>query len=295
MDSPKVVSCGGHPTIKFAAEELRRYLALTGAKGTGEIHVGQISAFPVGVPPVVDDPEFDDAIDIQVSGGAGHIAGVNPRSALIGVYRYLTELGCRWVRPGADGEIVPKLDSLPDVRLREGASYRHRGVCIEGSTSFEHVRDLVDWMPKVGFNAYFTQFREAHFFWDRWYGKHDDPASQAESISVEDAREYTRRTVVELEKRDMLYHAVGHGWTCEPFGIGGTGWTQEDAGPPENVRQYLAEMNGKRDFFHGVAINTNLCYGNPEARRIINEEIADYSEKHPDIDVMPFQTRSKAC
>jgi hypothetical protein len=37
-----------------------------------------------------------------------------------------------------------------------------------------------------------------------------------------------------------------------------------------------------------IGINTNICFGNPEARRIVNEEIANYSEKHPDIDIIHF-------
>ncbi|MDO8586894.1 MAG: DUF4838 domain-containing protein [Armatimonadota bacterium] len=288
MALPKVTVNAPHPTIAYAAEELRRYLEQIGADGAGEIRIGLASGFAEVEAFDVADAEVDDAIDIDVRGGSGHIAGVNPRSVLPGVYRYLSELGCRWVRPGADGEFVPRLESLPDVKLRETASYRHRGICIEGSTGFEHVRDLIDWMPKVGFNAYFTQFREAHTFWDRWYSKGDDPASRNKPISIEDAREYIRRTVTELEKRDMLYHAVGHGWTCEPFGISGMGWEQHEGEPPESVKQYLAELDGERKFWHGVPLNTNLCYGNPEARRIINEEIADYSEKHPEIDIMHF-------
>src|SRR5262249_47050158 len=150
-----------------------RYLAKVGARDTGELCIGLFSEFP-GIEPLNDaDPILDDAIDVDVRGGRGRIAGAKPRRGLLGVYRYLTELGCRWVRPGADGELIPALELLPDVRLREIPAYRHRGVCIEGSVGVEHARDLIEWMPKVGLNAYFIQFREAHTFFDRWYSKQD--------------------------------------------------------------------------------------------------------------------------
>ena len=66
---------------------------------------------------------LDDAYHIDVTNGAGVIAGSNARSVLLGVYRFLHELGCRWVRPGTDGEIIPKADlSICAVKITEKAS-----------------------------------------------------------------------------------------------------------------------------------------------------------------------------
>jgi hypothetical protein len=296
MANIRVICTDDHPTIAFAVEELQRCLAAAGVEveaccpccvGEGEgLRVGLMSSLGVQAPSV-PDAEMDDAIDISVKGGNGYIAGINYRSVLAAVYRYLTELGCRWVRPGKDGEYIPKLDSPRDVAVRETESYRHRGVCIEGSCGIDHVKDMVDWMPKVGFNGYFTQFREAHTFWSRWHAKHDNPESK-EEISLEDAREYMRQAVAEIKKRDLLYHGVGHGWTCEAFGISGMGWEQEKGDPSEEITQYFAEVNGKRGLWGLVGINTNICFGKDEARRLVIEEIANYSEKHPDIDIIHF-------
>ena len=61
------------------------------------------------------------------------------------------------------------------MKLRERPAYRHRGVCIEGAVSWEHVRDMVAWLPKLGFNAYFIQFREAYNFFQRWYEHEANP------------------------------------------------------------------------------------------------------------------------
>ncbi|MCX6992932.1 MAG: DUF4838 domain-containing protein [Kiritimatiellaeota bacterium] len=281
-------------TLSFAASELARCLeAVTGGKarvadsGKG-IRVGLMSDFPDIQSPAVPNPELDDAVHIAVSGAVGVIAGINPRSALLGVYRYLTAIGCRWVRPGKDGEYLPKVGCLPDVKVDETASYRHRAVCIEGAVSYEHVRDMVDWIPKVGFNGYFIQFREAHTFFDRWYQHHLNPVKSGDKLSVEDARKYTQGIAGELKKRGMLFHKVGHGWTCEPFGLSGLGWEKQEQAIAPEISRYFAMLNGERKLFGGVAINTNLCYSNPEVRQIINTEIANYATDHPEIDYLHF-------
>lgn len=299
-DNQILIVCDGEDrVVQYAADELRRYLA----KATGaevkigkcrcnedglDIHVGMMADVE-GVPVMeVPDPVLDDGISIVMQGGGGYIAGVNPRSVLLAVYRYLTEMGCRWVRPGADGEYIPVVDKLPDVQLDDKPSYRHRGICIEGAVSVEHVCDLVDWMPKLGFNGYFIQFREAHTFFDRWYAHTENPTLEGRHISIDEAKAFTAQVVEEIKKRGLLYHGVGHGWTCEPFGISGLGWDKSEQEIPEETTKYLAQVNGKRELWGGIALNTNLCYGNPEVRRKIIEEIANYSASHPEIDIMHF-------
>lgn len=286
----RVVCKSDNRTIRYAAEELVRCLSrITGEAvaaefndgGTG-VSLSLMSDLPGFRAPEVADSELDDAIHIDVKGGIGVIAGINPRSVLLAAYRYLTELGCRWLRPGADGEHIPMLESIPDVRLSEVPSYRHRGICIEGAVGLEHVSGIIDWMPKLGFNGYFIQFREAHTFFDRWY------SAKGERISIERARELTAEAVAEIKKRDLLYHGVGHGWTCEPFGISGLGWEADTKTYPPEVTQYLAEVNGERKLWHGVALNTNLCYGNPVVRQMVTDEIVSYSRQHPEIDIMHF-------
>lgn len=124
-------------------------------------------------------------------------------STLLAVYRYLHELGCRWVWPGADGEFIPHVDlAQTRVEVSEAASYRHRGICIEGAVSYEHVRDVIEWLPKVGFNAYFIQFREGFTFFDRWYSRKNNPLKGPEPFSVEQARSYVSQLADEIKKRE---------------------------------------------------------------------------------------------
>ena len=293
----RICAIGDEATVLFAADELRTYLKRvtnrqvvldqSEAGGASEsICVGLMDAFPEVAAPTVADARFDDAIAINVRAGQGVIAGINPRSVLLAVYRYLTELGCRWVRPDADGAYVPSLDALPDVSLAETPSYRHRAVCIEGAVSYEHVRDMIAWLPKLGLNGYFVQFREAHTFFDRWYSRVGSPNEKTDRLSKEQAVEYTAMLEAEIKKRGLLYHKVGHGWTCEPFGVSGLGWGKEEAEPGPEVAQYFAEINGKRKLWGGVALNTNLCYSNPEVRRTMVEAIAGYAEEYPNVDFL---------
>ena len=113
----------------FAAEELKHYLARASGRDVAVdtaaaegLVLGLMADLP-GVPaPGVANPELDDAIHIDTRGASGIVAGINPRSVLLAVYRYLTELGCRWVRPGDDGAYVPSLEQLGDVRVSEKPS-----------------------------------------------------------------------------------------------------------------------------------------------------------------------------
>jgi hypothetical protein len=239
--------------------------------------------------PNVPDPELDDVIYIDVAGGAGIIAGGNPRSVLLATYRLLTEAGCRWVRPGPSGECIPKVDLVGiAAHVVEKAAYRHRGICIEGAVSYENVVQMIEWAPKVGFNGYFVQFREGYTFFERWYAHRDNPTKEAEEFSVARAREYVHRAAQEIKMRGLLFHAVGHGWTCEPLGIQGLSWEAREYDLPPEVSRYLAEVKGKRTIWQGVPLNTNLCYSNPEARRLVVEAIGDYLQEHREVDLLHF-------
>ena len=173
---------------KFAAAELKKYLSrATGCEfrvksatkhdtGGPGLWLGLFSDFPEHAPAAASGHPFDDQIFVQTGTNGGIIAGANSRSVLLAAYRFLTELGFRWVRPGKDGEVIPKLGKRArSVELSETPSYRHRGLCIEGAVSYEHVRDIVDWLPKVGMSAYFIQFREAYNFFQRWYEHESNP------------------------------------------------------------------------------------------------------------------------
>ena len=296
----KIMYVGEHISLAFAAAELKRVLeqmdtsieiALCSmqAKGTGiGFWLGTFDALALEKPQNVRT-EIDDGYLITAKGVTGLIAGTNPRSVLLGVYRYLRELGCAWIRPGALGEIVPKVDvGSSEVRVSETASYRHRGVCIEGATSYDHVAEMVKWLPKIGMNAYFNQFRTPYTFYDRWYNHIDNPMLAPEPISIEEVDGFVRSQMTHIQNSNMLYHATGHGWTCSPLNLDSYGWYSYDKELPEGVEELLALVNGKRQLHEGIPLNTNLCYTNPLVREKIISAIIEYCVKHREVDYLHF-------
>ena len=288
---------GDHPTVQYSAAELQRCLeAITGHA----VVIERASGFAAGVPgiwlgmpdqiphaaAIASADEMADSVAGSVRGADGWIAGSNPRSVLLGVYRYLTHLGCRWVRPGPDAEYLPSGVRNISCEFEETPSYRHRGVCIEGAVSEEHVRNMIEWLPRVGMNAYFTQFRESYTFFDRWYTRSSGARGRTEPFTIDEARERLARLVSEIRKRSLVYHAVGHGWTCDPFGLQGLGWEFDAVTASPDVEPYLALVNGKREVWGGIPLNTNLCYSNPEVRRIMVEDMVRYVEQHPEVDLL---------
>jgi hypothetical protein len=288
------------PVVAYAAAELSRCLRkMTGIysrvrlapahrPGAPGFWLGTCEAIPgCGLAP----SRWDDAYALK--GGDGHwtIAGSNPRSVLFGVYAWLERHGARWVRPGKRGEILPRLEQLPagPLDVVERASYRHRGICIEGATSIRHVLDLVDWMAKRRMNTFYLQFRHAGTFWDRWYGREYNPYfGTPRHLTDEECFALDDQVIAAAHRRGMVMHRVGHGWTAAAVGLRPFGWHKTDAPVAPDKQRWLAELNGQRGLHQGIPINTELCYSHGPAFEALIEELAGYARAHPEIEVLHF-------
>lgn len=307
MSNTVILARGSEPAVQFAARELSRYLKkATGLRipvarcigdngKTGSLGQGQ-PLFTLGVcdrvgvkrPAGVSDA--DDWISIQPRGAGYILTGSNPRSVLFAVYRYLRELGFRWLRPGSRGEIVPRLRSplRRGLAIDERASYRFRTVCIEGATTEKHVVDLIDWAAKHAMNGYFLQFQYGLYFFQRWYSHHDNPHRPKVPFGIEQAKPIVERIIGEIKKRGLSFERVGHGWTCAALGLPGEGWGQLHEPLTQDRQKWLAMLKGERTFFGGVPVNTNLCYSNPDVRKAMTDSIASYAAEHPEVNVLHF-------
>lgn len=277
---------GNHPTLRFAAQELARYLRLATGRSLPIVPAAQSPDRAVLLRLVQDTPASEaDRIAIDPEGAGYRIRGSNPRSVLFAAYRYLQALGFRWIRPGPNGEIIPRLKSplARGLRLAETAAYPYRTVCIEGAVSEQHVRDLIDWMAKQGMNGYFIQFDYGTYFWARWYEHQDNPHLKKEPFDARRAQSIVHRVVADIQKRDLRLERVGHGWTCAALGLPGEGWGKFESRISPAKRKFLAQLNGRRDLFHGVPLNSNLCYSNPAVRRAMVTPITAYARAHPEV------------
>jgi hypothetical protein len=308
MENHLIRVSGKEPAVRFAAKELARHLQLatgspvatetTKARGAATPQGGALTAsvfrvgvcHDLGIAPPADLGAHEDWIIIRPEAGGYLLTGSNPRSALFAVYRYLREIGFRWIRPGARGLVAPApTTSLPKVAaIDERPSYDFRTICIEGACSFEHVRDLIDWMAKQGMNGYFIQFDHGSFFFKHWYLHGDNPYWQGKPLSDEEAARMAEKVAAELAKRGMRFERVGHGWSSVVLGLPSEGWDQFKGKIPPRKREWLALIDGKRDLFGGTPLNTNLCYSNPKVRTALAKAVTAYAAEHPEVDLLHF-------
>jgi len=269
-----------------------RHVAAFPFEESGRIFVGARRAFD-GVLGEDECPpnELDDEILVTQRGGNCFVTGSNGRSVLFAAYSLLERLGARWPGPGHLGEVLDQGDcsALFKQEIAERASYRHRGVCIEGAPSLEHALAMVDWMAKHKMNTFFLQFKTSIWFWRNYYSREYNPSyGKREDIDEERSMELDDEVIRAAKLRGMVIHRVGHGWTAESIGFPGLGWYKAEREPDEDTRKLLALVNGKRGFFGNTPINTELCYSNPDAFNGVVEEVVAYAKEHPEVDCLHF-------
>ena len=283
-----IARIGKNPTVKYASEELARLIRIMDGEVILDIRLynertDKEGVIWVGLDGSVPESKYDDTVNIDVTNGDGIITGSNPRSVLMAAYRFMYELGCRFLRPGKAGELVPQRKLSKEdftVKVNETASYRHRCICFDGACKYDQVVNMIDWLPKVGMNGYFVQLMTPAVFFNR-YALVKNPYMPKQLVNDDDVDHIRMAFEEEIILRGLDYHAVGHGWNNEALGIHSSSWVDYDGEVPADKKQYLAEINGKRELFGGKPLNTNLCFSNPEARTAVANTVADYCKAHP--------------
>lgn len=294
----RIYKITSNPVVDFAAEELKKYLRMMMPR-CGEVPIrydpeakegfrlGLMADFGLDTSEA-EDIELDDILHIDTDEQGGIIAGDNPRSVLLAVYKYLTINGCRWLYPGIDGEFIPVKEIQP-VQFHKMADCRYRGQCNEGSESQQSVLETIDFTAKLGMNVYMLEFDIPKVYYD-WYYNHksNDKNWEPEPVTAETVLQWKRACEVEIAKRGLQFHDMGHGWNAESFGISSLGgWAPDAENPvPEETRKYLALINGERGLFKGVALNTNFCMSNPEARQIVVKTVCDYAQSNHNVNYL---------
>lgn len=296
----KIWSC--NETVVYASGELQKYLNTMDYKvctdiissektekcfEDGVIKLGLLEDFSLNCDDV-NDKMIDDVVDINIKNGSGYIAGSNERSILIGVYKYLKSAGCRFLRPGEGGEYIPECDIMSHSFIyRKKADHPFRGECSEGAISYEHMRDTVYWLPKIGMNMYMIEGLVPYMYMHKWYG-HENNLLLRQKGQVTDYSEmekYISLLEKDIKKTGIQLHAVGHGWMFEKLGVHAHSNDEKNQLKDED-KKYLAMINGVRDLWGGSTFYTHFCYSNPEARKLLVDFCVEYAKKKPHIDFL---------
>lgn len=284
----------------FAAEEFARLISAVDSNTKVSIsrraYSSDRSGLWIGLDaglavPAVENPLVDDAIAIEVKNGRGVITGSNSRSVLIAVYRFFRQIGCVFLHPGRDGEYVPRKQSADiAVSVWEAAAYRHRGICLEGANSYENVVDMIDWAPKLGFNAYFTQLFRPAFAFQRWYAHQGNPTMLPTPVSNKTIDTFVEDYSDQLALRGMLHHRIGHGWASKLLGYTSGAWHEldDESKMTPDQKRLIAWINGEQHLFHGSGIDTNLCYSDPYVQKLLVEAVVAYAKANPEVPYLHF-------
>ena len=277
-------------TLQFAEYELHRYAAQMGI--SPEITLKIAPEEFDGTAFFRFDPDLDDAFRISVKEGRGTVSATNRRAVLLGVYRFLTLQGCRFLRPGKDGEYVPYTAGVKDCEETVYAATRHRGIEDYGCNGgIDAMLDLIDWLPKIMMNSYFTELTDQ--FWNMYFAYRikEDPFGIPMEVSRELFETWMGRLNAEIAKRGILRHSAGHGWTVMLMeGVEGAKFPGALAALGEHPvctnPEVLPLIKGERKLWDGVPLNTHLCFSNDAVRRGFVKHVCDYSEIHPEIDYL---------
>ena len=232
--------------------------------------------------------KHNDRYYICIKEGSGYIEGANEVSTLIASYAFLQELGFRYPSPIATYKPEPVSDSFKSVSIikQSEASYKHRGIVLEGGNRLENVIDMIKWMPKMGMNSFFIQFKVPYIFFSAWYTHMNNNLFQPEQFDKMRSIRMGHTIEEALKERGMHIHAVGHGWSCEAVGLDGFGWEKVPEKIAKPIRNRLAMINGKRCLYHGIPINTNLCYAQQENIDAMVNQIVKFAKEHENIDIL---------
>jgi len=287
--------------VDYAAEELRKYLRMMmpecgnidikyDPEAKDGFRLGLMQDFGLDISDA-EEPDLDDILYIDCDDKGGIIAGDNPRSVLLAVYEYLRQNGCRWLMPGVDGEFIPMQDIVA-VKYRHKPSCRYRGQCNEGAEYQSDMMDAIEFTPKVGMNVFMLEFFVPAGYYRQYYNhKHNEMNRNPEPVSENQILQWKRQCESEINKRGLMFHDIGHGWTCKPFGINTAmksgDQAQQDlnnASLTDKQKSYLALVNGERKLWKGYPNWTQFCMSNEEGRHRVAEYVAEYAESHSNSD-----------
>ena len=284
--------------LDYAAEELKKYLRMMMPE-CGDIDIafdpqakdgfrlGLLEDF--GLPFEGEDAVLDDVIHVDADEKGGILAGSNPRSVLFAVYRFLRENGCRWLYPGVDGDYVP-LKEIEAVQYHKLADHRFRGHCNEGAEFQQCMLETIEFYAKQELNVYMLEFKIPFSYYNSYYSHRYNTKNRVpEPVSTTQVLQWKRQCEVEIAKRGLMFHDMGHGWTADPSGMDTSdrrGWRDGTIKLPDECRKYIALRKGVRELFKSDPQWTNPCMSQPIVRSIMADAVVEYAKNHKNVDFL---------
>ncbi len=263
------------PQEALAADELAKYLKqMSGA----ELKVQRGGPMPRAAITVMEkamlkpDESFagGDGYAIAANGKQILIGGDGPRGVLHGAYAFLDSLGCRFLAPQYDhyrgaAEVIPKKQTIIltlDKPITSAPKLAYRKLYIEEGISHDetNLRQMIEWMPKVGYNVLVCPLdygNKGRVQWDQW----------REALTPE------------LQKRGITIEVGGHGY--ENFLN-----AEMDGGRifAEHPEWFGADEKGSRRKEKAYV----FCTSNPAAVDFVTKSFLDYVAKRPEIQIFDF-------
>lgn len=265
----------------LAAKEIARYLkkisgadiAIQREDASGEIPAKAIIISKTGGLASAGDGFIsteDDSIEVRPRGESLLLRGKSDRAVLYAAYQFLDALGCRFLAPELDyyhgsAEVIPNSGTLiwPERRAIESKpAFAFRKLYVEEGHSHtaENLKQMAEWMSKVGFNTLVIPMDYqggGRVKWDNW-----------------------RKDVTpELRKRGIVIEVGGHGYqnflnADMPAAEGGTLF--------ENHPDWFArDERGVRHKEQNWVFNT----ANPQAVHFLVNNVLAYVQERPEIEI----------
>ena len=159
----RIILNGASPIETFAAQELQGYVmqssgAFLPMAGADElplgkrIFLGKNALTKLGLS-INESALGLDGFVIKTIGDRIIIAGATPRGTLYGVYTFIETIGCRWLAPGVNGEVIPQIPSIVILPMNRSERPRmsYRGFKSSFLTTYAST-EWIDWMAKNKLN-----------------------------------------------------------------------------------------------------------------------------------------------
>lgn len=158
-----VPSADASPIEVFAGQELQGYItqssgAFLPMSSPNEpllgrrIYLGRRAVERLGL--ILDEAKLgSDGFIIKTIADRIAIAGYTPRGTLYGVYAFLEGIGCRWLAPGVNGEVIPIKQNIiiPKLDILQTPKIQYRGFKSAFAKTFTSI-DWIDWVGKNRLN-----------------------------------------------------------------------------------------------------------------------------------------------